>query len=139
MLSRLVIGVCLVAGVASARAELVDVPFTVGAQHFNRGDQIIIEQVLASSPALKVGDQIVVRGRYELASAPTATLGLFSTHRGAAKPDAIASSQQAAIKAMKGTFELSWQIAYAGDLHVSFYPAIRGESFGGVYFKVAAR
>ena len=138
-LLRLLLCGCVAACVASARAELVDIPFTLGAQQFLDGDHIIIEKVQASSAGLKVGDQIVVRGRYELASARSATLAFSSTHRGAAKPDSIALSQKARITDAKGTFELSWEITYDGDLHVSFYPATRGESFGGVYFNAAQR
>ena len=136
-LLRLVVGLCLTACVASASAELSAVSFVVGKQQFKNGDSIVIDQVLATSPKLEVGAKIIVCGHYQLASADKASLGLFVTHRSPSVADASAPSQLKRVESASGSFELSCEITYAGDLHVSFYPASHGEAFGGVYFSSA--
>jgi hypothetical protein len=128
------IGLCVTACVASASAELSSVAFVIGKQQFKPGDSIVIDQVLATSPRLNVGDKVVVRGHYQLASAPKANLGLFVTHRTHADTDGTTKSQLSPAESAGGSFELSCEIAYEGDIHVSFYPVPAGESFGGVYF-----
>jgi len=138
-LLRLLVGLCLASGVASARAELSSVPFIVGKQQFKSGDSIVIDQVLTTSPKFEVGAKVVVRGHYQLASAAKASLGLFVTHRAPAGRDPFAPSQVESVGKAGGSFELSCAIAYPGDLHVSFYPATGGEAFGGLYFSDASR
>jgi hypothetical protein len=138
-LLRLLVGLCLTACIASAGAELSTVSFVVGKQEFKAGDGIAIDQVLATSPKFEVGAKVVVRGHYQLASAVKASLGLFVTHRSPAGRDPSAPSQLVSVDKEGGTFELSCEITYPGDLHVSFYPASGGESFGGVYFSGAAQ
>jgi hypothetical protein len=133
-LPRMLVGLCLTACVASASVELSVVSFVVAKQEFRAGDSIVIDQVLATSPKLEIGAKVVVRGHYLLASAPKASLGLFITHRAPAAADPSSPSQIAPVEKATGSFELSCEITYPGDLHVSFYPASHGESFGGVYF-----
>ena len=135
-LLRLLVGFCFAACVASAHAELSSVSFVVGKQQFKTGDSIMIDQVLATSPNLAVGTKVVVRGHYQLASSSKARIGLFVTHRVQSPADPSASSQIAAVENTSGSFEVSCEINYEGDPHVSFYPASGGESFGGVYFSV---
>jgi hypothetical protein len=135
----LFIGFCVAACVASASAELSSVPFTIGQQQFKAGDSIIIEQVLATSPRFGIGDKVVVRGRYKLASAVSASLGLFVTHESSAGPDSISQSQMTHVNSTAGSFELSCEIKYPGTIHVSFYSDLGGESFGGVYFSSNAQ
>jgi hypothetical protein len=135
----LVVGMAVAAGTASAAAELPRVPFSIGKQQFKPGDEIVIDEVLATSPDFGVGDRVLVRGHYRLASAAAATLGLFVTHLHAepmSHPtgDSVSDSQTARAEGATGTFELSCAIAYPGTVHVSFYPASGGDSFGGVYF-----
>ena len=138
-LFKLWVGLCLTACVSFARAELSPIPFVVGEQHFAAGDSIVIDQVLASSPQLAVGTQVTVRGHYRLASASRARLALYVTHRSpAAAADTPTKSQVQQVGSANGSFELSCEIAYEGDPHVSFYPAAGGKSFGGVYFSSAA-
>jgi len=55
------------------------------------------------------------------------------THRGPAGPDAGEESQEATVEGPAGSFELSCEIAYAGDIHVSFYPDSGVEALGGIY------
>ena len=144
-LIRMLIGLGLSACVASASAELSAVSFTVAKQQFKAGDSIVIDQVLSDSPRPGPGDKVVVRGHYHLSSATKAKLGLFVTHRGthlASVPkDMVRSfpSQMAPVESANGSFELSCEVTYAGDLHVSFYPTLDGESFDGVYFAPTAR
>ena len=130
----LLAGLCLTACIASAGTELSSVSFVVGKQDFKAGDAIVIDQVLATSPKFEVGAKVVVRGHYRLASAIKANLGLLITHRSPAGLDPSAQPQLALVDKASGTFELSCEITYPGDFHVSFYPATGGESFGGVYF-----
>ena len=136
-LLRLFVVLCLTACVASASAELSAVSFVIDKQQFKNGDSIVIDQVLATSSKLDVGAKVTVRGHYQLASADKASLGLFVTHRSPADADASAPSQVKQVETASGSFELSCEITYVGDLHVSFYPASHGEAFGGVYFSSA--
>ena len=139
MLIRLFIGLCVTAWVASASAELPSVAFVIGKQQFKPGDSIVIDQVLATSPKLNVGDKVVVRGHYQLASAPKAKLGLFITHRTTADAGNTAKTQMTPADSVSGSFELSCDISYEGDVHVSFYPVSGGEAFGGVYFTTSPK
>lgn len=138
-LSRLLVCLCLLACVVSVGAELSPVDFVVDTRQFKSGDLIVIDQVLATSPRLEVGSKVVVRGRYQLSSATKAKLGLFITHRSPTGADASSKSQIAPAESGSGTFEVSCDIGYEGDLHVSFYPSSGGSSFGGVYFSAAGR
>jgi hypothetical protein len=125
----------MTAGVAFANAKLPDVAFAVSEQQFKAGDAILIDQVLASSPKLGVGDKVIVRGHYLLASASKATIGFCATHASpTTTDDPVSQSQTTNAKSPAGSFELYGEITYAGALHISFYPAAGGEAFGGVYF-----
>lgn len=86
-LRRLLLMFCATGWVALLAAEVTNVPFELGKQHFQPGDSIVIEQVLATSPKLTVGDKVVVRGHYRLASAAKAALGLWVTHTSPAPGD----------------------------------------------------
>ena len=132
LLISLFLTVCL----SAVSAEPSNVPFTIGKQEFKSGDGIVIERVLATSSALKVGDKVIVRGHFKWEGAPQANLGLFATHRTHASADPAARSQTMRVARARGTFDLSGEIIYEGDIHVSFYPVTGGEAFGGVYFTV---
>jgi hypothetical protein len=135
---RLAIGLSLAASSAAVGSELSAVPFTLGRQQFKSGDSIVIDQVQATSANPGVGDKMVVRGHYHLVSAARADLGLRVTHKTPAGWDDVARAQTMAIKGADGSFELACEITYAGNSHVSFYPADGGEAFGGVYFTAGA-
>ncbi|HEY4302590.1 MAG TPA: hypothetical protein VGM73_17090 [Candidatus Didemnitutus sp.] len=129
---------CANACLASANPDLAITPFTVGHQTFRAGDEIVIDQVLATSSALKVGDQVVVHGHYRLTSAPKASLGLMVTHLDRVNiSDPTEASQHAPAIQPGGAFTLSCRITYEGALHVSFYSVSTGQSVGGVYFSPA--
>ena len=130
----LFVGSILAGCVPAAGAELSPVPVVVSKQQFKPGDVIVIEQVLATSPKPGIGDRVVVRGHYRLASEPKASLGLFVTHRSLAGPDSPTKTQTTRVESASGSFELSCEVTDVGDMHVSFYPAYGGEAFGGVYF-----
>jgi len=136
-LLRLLACFCVITCVASASAALSPVSFVLGKQSFKPGDAIVIDQVLATSARLEVGTKLLVRGHYTLASCDKANVGLYLTHRSPAGADASTRSQTARLEQASGTFELSCDITYAGDPHVSLYPAKGGEAFGGVYFAAA--
>jgi hypothetical protein len=136
-LLRLLVGLSFTACAAFAGAELSSVPFVTGKQQFKAGDSIVIDHVFATSPQLAIGTKVTVRGRYQLASAPKASLGLHLTHRAPADAaNASAKSQVQQVEHASGAFELSCEITYQGDPHISFYPAGGGASFGGVYFSI---
>lgn len=97
----------------------------------------MIEQVLATSPDLAIGDQVVVRGRYELKSADEATLALYLTQTDAPSLEPDSPAQKMKVKKGSGEFRLVHEIRHPGALHVSFFGASR--SFGGVYFGTAAQ
>jgi hypothetical protein len=133
-LSVLLLGICFSASVGYAASALRDIHFNVTSQQFEVGDSIVVEQVIATSPELKVGDTVLVRGRYSLQSRPEASLGFFLTTKGPSGPTMVSPKQKKAIAAGTGTFELEHVVSSDGALHVSFYPRPNGSSFGGVYF-----
>ena len=110
------------------------VSFTATKEQFEPNDSIVIQEVLSTSGDLRMGDAVVVRGEYQLASRPEAALCLFITTRGPSGRTPVSAKQKVVVKAGSGTFELQHEIGYAGALHVSFYPLPSGSSFGGVYF-----
>lgn len=121
------------------RAELGPVEFKTSHAQFIEGDRIVIQEVRASSPQWQVGDTVIVRGTYRLASAPGASLGLMLTRRGPGPSQKVAPQQRQTIAGGEGAFELTHVIAAEGSLHVSFYPEHGGSSFGGVYLSPAGR
>ena len=69
-LSVLLSGICFAALVGYAAPGLREIPFKITSQQFEAGDSIVVEQVVAASPELKIGDTVLVRGRYSLRSRP---------------------------------------------------------------------
>ncbi len=126
-------GACASAG-AGTKA---DVPITIGKTAFAPGDEIRIEQVTGTRSELAVGGEYEIRGRYTLASRDAALLALNSTAFG----DDVRTSgdKERNVTGGSGAFVLRFAIHADGDLHLSFYPADGGESFGGVYFRSPTR
>ncbi|MEO6568922.1 MAG: hypothetical protein ABIO94_09185 [Opitutaceae bacterium] len=120
-------------------ADLTPVPVRITSQQFEPGDSITIQDVVASSAEMKVGDTVIVRGSYSLKSKPSGALGFFLTTKGPSAATAISPGQQMKIEAGSGTFELKHVIPAEGSLHISFYPEPSGSSFGGVYFGASKR
>lgn len=121
----------------SYAADLDPIAFRMTNPKFEPGDSITIREVTASSPDLKVGDTVIVRGSFRLQSRPTASLGLSLTTIGPSAATVVAAHQRQKIEAGSGIFELKHVIPADGMLHVSFYPQTGGPSFGGVYFDSA--
>lgn len=124
--------------VACATTGLREIRFRITSEQFEAGDSIVVQQIVASSPQLKIGDTVVVRGQYRLQSRPQAALGFFLTTKGPSGPTPVSPKQRLEISAGTGSFELEHVVPADGFLHVSFYGRPSGSSFGGVYFGPAA-
>lgn len=138
-LIRLLLGFSLTACLSLAAGELSNTSFVVGQTIFKPGDAITIQQVLATSPNFAVGDKVVVRGQYQLKSKDKAKLALFLTQIGDHGKELVAPAQVTKIAEGSGTFELVYEIAHAGALHLTFYSIPEGKPFGGVYFGTASQ
>ena len=90
----------------------------------------IIEITDLSGPAgmIRPGETYIVSGRYTLKSHDDAALYVYATN------GETSSSQGPIIKLGEGQFTRTFTLLKEGDLHLSFYPAKDGNSFGGVYF-----
>ena len=131
---RIVIGLMVAASPAFAAADDGSaVSLVVGPTHFKDGDSITIEQVVATTPNLAVGDKVTVRGRYELRTEEKAQLCLYVTTKEAV-PVPTVPSQQTEAKRGSGEFELTTRMTQPGFLHVSFYRVSNGKRFGSIYF-----
>ena len=117
----------------------VPVNFAIGPAYFHGGDSIRIDEVEASSPGFKGGDRVIVRGWYDLHSEDAATLAMFQTASYGVRVSQMQRPQTMKIAKGVGAFQFETVIPGPGALHVSFYPARGGSSFGGVYFGSAAQ
>jgi PEGA domain/HEAT repeats len=113
------------------------VSHTVGVKSFRPGDSITITEVKATSPDLKLGDTVVVKGYYTLVSEPKASLCLFATATKGSGSSPIRPGQTLGINKGEGQFELSETLDCDGYLHVTFYSVPGGKPFGGLYFGTA--
>lgn len=128
----------LVLGLAACQQTqvpgLAPIAFSPTRESFASGDLIVIREVLAPRAELAPGDRVVVRGDYRLGSRAEAKLGLSLTTLVRSGPTPVLPASRQAVSAGQGTFTLETEIRQAGALHVSFYPAGSGSSFGGIYF-----
>ena len=108
-----------------------------GVQFFCLGDSISITAVKATSPHLRAGDKVVVKGHYTLSSRPKAALCLFATATKGSGKGPIRPEQKLAITKGDGDFELSETLEGDGYLHLTFYSVPQGKPFGGMYFGTA--
>lgn len=115
-------------------AGLTSVPFATSRVQFEPGDSITLQQVLASSPLMEPGDRVVVRGQYTLQSRAQGLIMISLTVNAPGYTEKVAPAAFKRIDAGSGTFELEYEIKQPGSLHVTFYPATSGSSFGGIYF-----
>jgi hypothetical protein len=139
LINRLVFACLLAVAPVAFAADLAPVAFQLGKTNFKRGDSITITEVQATSPQFAPGDRVVVKGTYVLASAENATLALFLTTFGRSPSTRTSPTQVTKAREGRGEFELSCQVNDVGALHVSFYPAGGGSSFGEIYFGTAAQ
>ena len=95
---------------------------------FVEGDSIEIKEITGTARNLQPGNRYIVRGRYKLVSQDKAKLHLYAT-------DGETKCQQGPdVGRGEGNFVRTFDYLKEGGLHLSFYPAEGGESFGGVYF-----
>ena len=130
----LLLSIFAFATLVSRGATPSPIVFEITSQQFEPGDRIVIKEVWATSPRLRVGDTVIVRGQYRLQSRAEAALGFFLTTNGPSGSTRVSPEQRAVVGAGSGTFELKHVVPSEGRLHVSFYPRPSGSSFGGVYF-----
>jgi len=116
----------------ATQQEIIQV--TVGVKFFKDGDSVTISEVKATSPDLKTGDKVIVKGRYTLSSKPKASLSLFATDKKGPGKGEVRPDQKIDISVGQGEFELSTTLEYDGYLHVTFYSIVEGQPFGGLYF-----
>ena len=93
-LSLLLSGICFAALVGYAATGLREIQFKITSQQFEAGDSIVVEQVIATSPELKIGDTVLVRGRYSLQSRSKASLGFFLTTKGRSDPTPVSQAKE---------------------------------------------
>ena len=115
-------------------ADLKEVSVALGPQLFRAGDRITIEDVRATSAQFKLGEVVMVKGSYTLASHPEANLSLYLTQTKRDGKRRIDPSQIVKVNAGSGEFEATITIRDEGALHLTFYPVGGGSGFGGVYF-----
>ncbi|MCE5186195.1 MAG: carboxypeptidase regulatory-like domain-containing protein [Planctomycetaceae bacterium] len=109
-------------------SSLHSIEFDITSRDFLGGDSIEITEILGTSGQFEIGQTYEVKGTYELASHDAAVLHLYATGgetRSDQGPDIVKGT---------GEFKRTFEFIKAGDLHLSFYPAGGGESFGGIYF-----
>src|SRR5687767_13625119 len=85
-------------------AELSPIPFRITSQKFEPDDSITIHEVIASSPQLKVGDTVIVRGTYRLQSQGRALLGFFLTTKGPSGSTQVDPRQRQKIERRRRQF-----------------------------------
>jgi len=102
--------------------------FKITSSKFQNGDSIEITDLYGSAGVIKPGETYIVSGRYTLKSHDDAALHVYATN------GEVQSSQGPSIKRGEGRFTRTFTLLKEGDLHLSFYPARGGDSFGGVYF-----
>lgn len=134
MILKTVVGVLFTAAVAFAAPALSEIAVAFGPAEFSEGDSIIVDQVLGTSPKLEIGDRVVVRGRYRLASQARAKLGLSLTRTESREPVPISPAANKQVAKGAGEFELVYEVKHVGCMHVSLSDTSDGRSFGTVYF-----
>ena len=109
----------------------LSVPFVLGQSDLRPGDQVTILGVRGDRPSMTTGGRYCVWGRYTLASAPSATLCMWSTN------GETEGTEKERCANVTGTGDFVFRFSVKGQLgqpHVSFYPSGGGDGMGGVYF-----
>jgi hypothetical protein len=119
---------------ASAALPPHEVKFVTGPKQFAEGDEIVIDKVMCSSNEFKIGDKVVVQGRYRLTSIPEAQLALYLTHWEGDGPEHTQREQWDNVKRGSGAFERTYTIEFQGSLHLNFYDITANKGIGGFYF-----
>jgi len=109
------------------------IPFTLSARFFQKGDSLSIGDVSATSPNLRPGDRVTVKGHYTLGSKAQAMLYLGVTATEGSGKSPIRAEQRQMLQRGVGEFELTTTINSVGCPHVSFY-STAGHPIGKLYF-----
>ena len=104
------------------------VPFEITKQGFLDNDWIEITQILGPTYMLQVGQTYTIKGKYKLSSHDQAMLHIYATN------GETHSKQGPIVKQGTGEFTRTFTYIKEGWLHLSFYPADGGSSFGNLYF-----
>ncbi len=104
------------------------IDFEITKQAFLQGDSIEITEILANTDNIETGQTYTIKGKYKLSSADSARLHIYATN------GEIDSEQGPLVKRGTGDFTRIFTYKKAGWLHLSFYPADGGGSFGSLYF-----
>lgn len=134
-MKKLLLGLVLPPILASflhGAAALSSIPFSTSQAQFAPGDSITVQEVLASSPNLGLGDSFIVRGTYTLQSQSSAIMGISLTTR---EPVGVPSQATARkeVAGGTGTFEMQYTVQFEGTIYIAFTPTAGGSSFGRIY------
>ena len=104
------------------------IDFEITSRDFQSGDSIEITEILGISSSLEIGRTYTIKGKYKLSSCDKAMLHIYATN------GETQSKQGDVVKRGTGEFTRTFTYLKEGWLHLSFYPADGGSSFGGMYF-----
>ncbi len=104
------------------------VDFEITKQAFLQGDSIEIIEILSSTDKIETGRTYTIKGKYKLSSRDQAMLHIYATN------GQTHSGQGPIVKRGTGEFTRTFTFQKDGWLHLSFYPADGGSSFGNLYF-----
>ncbi len=111
------------------------VKFEQGATRFEPGDDIQIVEVRGTANSFVPGNLYCIKGTYTLSSRDQAGISAYTTAADSKDGFGVPLKVQSKIVDKgHGTFTLFLPMTCQGWPHVSFYPRVRGESFGGNYF-----
>lgn len=130
----LIVAITVVTCIRAATPQFVVVPVKLGLQKFADGDSIAIQQVLATSPRMDLGDMVMVRGTYVLRSQDRANVGLSLTQTETRERTKVSPAANMTAERGVGQFELTYRIQHVGCLHITFSSLPEKRSFGTVYF-----
>ena len=129
---------CAISGKAAIDGTSGNLPHAVryelGYAAFAPGDHITIQQVRGTRETIATGATYSVEGIYTLGSRDEANLAFYTTTISDSGPTPVDPEQHVRIKKGTGSFHLVKTLSEDGYLHVSFYPVVSGNDFGGVYF-----
>ncbi len=121
-----------------AQNATADFPYTVsfelGFAEFAPGDSITITAMHGTRDVITTNETYCVEGVYTLASADEADLCFYATTTSNSGPTPVDPRQRVRVQKGSGNFRLVKTMGENGYLHLSFYPARSGGSFGGIYF-----
>ncbi len=106
-----------------------DVDFVPYRNDCQAGDLITIDRIEGTAAALIPGQIYTIYGRYQLTSYDRAYLNLYATN-GETK-----CKQGPLVSRGQGEFQRTFEYLEDGYLHLSYYPAEGGDTFGGIYFR----